>query len=251
MGRISDTLWSTGRDVCQGLLHLLLPRVCWVCQRIQPLDQPAICDDCAAHLQYDSQPTCRRCAGTVGPFVDTAAGCSSCRDRPLTFDRAFRLGPYDGVLRDVLLRMKQSHGEGLAEVVGQFWAEQLAPLLEPLAPDVVVPIPLHWWRHRWRGFNQSEVLGRCLADRLRIPCQSAWLRSQRRTPPQKGLATAAKRWENIRGAFTVRPGVNLDGATVVLVDDILTTGATMSEAARRLRDLGPKSIVAAVVARDR
>jgi predicted amidophosphoribosyltransferase len=107
--------------------------------------------------------------------------------------------------------------------------------------------PLLWRRRWWRGYNQSESLARPLAARLGIPCRPSWLRRVRHTPEQKGQNVGAK-LENVRGAFRAR-GSGLVGRCVLLVDDVLTTGATAGEAARALRQAGARRVVVAVLAR--
>lgn len=246
MAGILQHVWLSGRALWHGLVHLAYPRVCWVCQEVQPMDEGSLCRRCIAALLADGRPTCFRCASTVGPFVDTTEGCSACRGRRLAFDQAFRLGPHEGVLREVVLRMKDRHGEGLAEAIAEVWAEQMAARLAALAADLVVPVPLHWTRHFSRGFNQSVVLARALARRLGIPCQPRCIRRWRRTENQKGLQ-GDRRLENVRGAFRLGSGADLADKTIILVDDVLTTGATASEAAKPLRALKPKRIVLAVV----
>ena len=182
--------------------------------------------------------------------MDTTEGCPSCRGSKFAFDQAFRLGPYEGLLREVVLRMKTRHGEGLAESFAEFWAEHMVAKLAPLAADLVLPVPLHWFRHHRRGFNQSAVLAAALAGRLGIPCQPGRLKRWRHTAEQKSLQ-GERRVENVKGAFRVRPGSDLAGKTIILVDDVLTTGATASEAAKPLRALGPKCIVLAVLGHGR
>jgi ComF family protein len=245
-----QTIVEAGRAFGRGLLHLVYPRVCWVCQQIQPIHERSICSGCSTQLLGDVKPACFRCASTVGPYVDTTDGCPSCRDDRFHFDQAFRLGPYEGLLREVVLRMKVPYGEGLAETFGEFWAEQLAKRLTSLAADAVLPVPLHWWKQHKRGFNQSELLARALAARLGIPCLADRLQRYRWAEDQKGLQ-GQRRWDNVKGAFRVRPGADLSGRTLILVDDVLTTGATASEAARPLRALKPKRIVLAVLAHHR
>jgi predicted amidophosphoribosyltransferase len=100
-----------------------------------------------------------------------------------------------------------------------------------------------------RGYNQSEILARPLAGRLRLPCRPGWLRRGRRTP-QQTLQPPAGRRENVRGAFRARAGAGLRGRTVLLVDDVLTTGSTAHEAARALRQAGAARVVVAVLAHD-
>jgi predicted amidophosphoribosyltransferase len=104
------------------------------------------------------------------------------------------------------------------------------------------------WRRRWgRGYNQSETLARTWSVRLERPCRPGWLRRTRHTAPQT-QQTPAGRWENVRGAFGARRHAGLRGRSILLVDDVLTTGSTCSEAARALRDAGAASVFVAVLA---
>jgi ComF family protein len=182
----------------------------------------------------------------VGPHVALDGGCVRCRDESFAFERVLRLGPYEGLLREVILRMKHAAGEGLTEVLGDLWAGHAELPLRSVAADVVVPVPLHW-RRRWaRGYNQSEALARAIADRLGLPCRPRWLRRLRHTPFQTQQAPTDRR-DNVRGAFAARPW--LAGRSVLLVDDVLTTGSTCSEAARALRAVGVAHVAVAVLAR--
>jgi ComF family protein len=235
------------RSILQGLLHLVYPGACHVCDAPLPPDAGPFCDGCRKALTSDATPRCPRCAGVVGPFAEVSDGCTHCRATPFPFDTAVAFGPYTGPLREIVLRMKQATGEGLAEMMGELWAESGEARLRALGADVVVPVPLHWWRRWRRGYNQSEALARPLAARLGLPFRPSWLRRVRHTPQQKALSAAEKR-ENIRGAFRGR-GAGLRGRVVLLVDDVLTTGSTAAEAARSLRRAGAKAVVVAVLAR--
>src|SRR5438309_4703811 len=144
------------------------------------------------------------------------------------------MGPYDGLLRDLILRVKQSTGELLAELLAALWAEHIEARVRSVNAQVVIPVPLHWWRKWLRGHNQSEALARALAKRLRLPCPAHWLRRIRNTPRQV-QQTATFRRENVRHAFAARPRLELKDKTVLLVDDVLTTGSTASEASKALR----------------
>jgi uncharacterized protein (TIGR03000 family) len=130
------------------------------------------------------------------------------------------------------------------------WVQGTAarPQLLALKAEVVVPVPLHWWRRWRRGYNQSAALAYGLAAGLKLSCQPGWLRRIRNTPPQTSQTLAGRR-ENVRGAFRARTGVPLRGRSVLLVDDVMTTGATASEAARALRAGGAARVVVAVLAR--
>ena len=145
--------------------------------------------------------------------------------------------------------MKHSQHEGLAEAVGELWVEAALWTTEGGQAGAVVPVPLHW-RRRWRrGYNQAAALARALALGLQIPSRDRWLRRVRATPFQTAVAPSARR-ANVRGAFRAVADPNLTGQTVLLVDDVLTTGGTASEAARALRDAGASRVVVAVLAHD-
>jgi ComF family protein len=120
--------------------------------------------------------------------------------------------------------------------------------LREAGADVVIPVPLHWWRRFRRGYNQSEALASRLAYRMRLPCRPGWLRRIRHTP-QQTAQTPSERRENVRGAFRARSWARLRGKVVLLVDDVLTTGTTCNEAARALRGAGAAQVVVAVLAR--
>jgi ComF family protein len=236
------------RTLGQGLLQILYPNLCHVCRTSLPADQEPFCDFCRKALTDDPHLTCPRCAGLVGPHVPLEGGCVNCRDRTLHFTAALRLGPYEGLRREVVLRLKNVGGEALAERLGALWARHAAAKLGALAADVIVPVPLHWWRRWRRGYNQSEALALGLAEELRLPCRTHWLRRVRHTPPQTEQ-TPSGRVENVRNAFLARPRTGLAGKTVLLVDDVLTTGSTCAEAARALRTAGAARVVVAVLAR--
>jgi ComF family protein len=242
-----DRLVQAGRVVGSGLLQLVYPAFCRACGVSLPAEQRHFCRRCRDELAADPYPSCPRCANSVGPFTHLGDGCPGCRDAGFHFEQAIRLGPYDGLLRELILRMKEPTGEELAECLGELWVEQRETRLRALEATLVVPVPLHW-RQRWRrGYNQSAALAGVLADRLGLPCRPRWLARIRHTPQQSAQPPAQRR-VNVRGAFRARRHVQLQGQCVLLVDDVLTTGSTASEAARALRDAGAQRVVVAVLA---
>lgn len=239
---------TLGQDLANGLVQLLYPGICGACGEALPADRHPFCDDCLFHLTNDPHSTCPRCASTVGPHVVTEGGCMACRNQVFHFQRAIRWGPYVGLRRELILRMKQPSGECLAEWVGDVWARNAEESLRALGADLVIPVPLHW-RRRWsRGYNQSGTLARSVAGRLGLACQPRWLRRIRHTPLQTEQSPTARQ-ANVRGVFHAQPRPELRNRTVMLVDDVLTTGSTASEAARALRAAGAGAVVVAVLAR--
>ena len=123
--KYNGSMWHTLRErLVDPLTELIFPRACLVCSSpFDALPDPhAICPSCRTSILEDPLESCPRCSGTVGPFTASEDGSAKCRDDKFAFDRAFRLGPYDGLLKDVVLRMKHAAGEPLAETMGHLWA---------------------------------------------------------------------------------------------------------------------------------
>jgi ComF family protein len=243
-----DWLFQQGREQGRGLLQLIYPGCCFLCAGAAAEDDCGFCVSCRDALLNDPQDACPHCGQTVGPYAVVAGRCNSCRQEKYAFDAVVRLGPYVGVLRDVVLRLKLPVHEVLAEHLGELWADRQRLRFEALASDLVIPVPLHW-RRRWqRGYNQSQAMAWGLAARLGLPCRPSLLRRIRATPLQTSQTPAGRR-DNVRDAFRVPAGYTLDRQTILLVDDVLTTGATAHEAARALRAAGAARIIAVVLAR--
>jgi predicted amidophosphoribosyltransferase len=256
----------TIKGLSNGGIELLFPGTCLSCN--EELDSTEcsvacvlLCDECLDELELFEGPVCRLCGAPVPklpapnapealdrPIGPAAAGCYSCRGRKLWFDRTIAAGLYDGLLRDLLLRMKQAAGDPLSLTVGRLIWHRQADELRALGVDVVAPIPLHWRRRLSHRTNSAALLAEVLAGELRAPLATGLLRRRRHTQPQFSL-TPPQRWENMRQAFALRSGQHLDQAHVLLVDDILTTGATCSEAAKVLKKAGADRVTVVVAAR--
>ncbi len=232
----------------RGVTDLLVPPTCHGCEAPLASAEEYFCPTCTAALLGDVAPTCLRCAATVGPHLVPAIDCSLCRGESFAFTDVCRLGPYEGMLRQVVLSLKKHSGEQLAEILGRCLAlrVQAAWPGEPFA--AVVPIPLYWWRRWQRGYNQAEALAEGVAGLLGVPYRPGWLRRVRATLPQSRLSPTARK-QNVHGAFLARSSATSLGQTILLVDDIFTTGATCSEAARALRAAGAGAVRVAVLAR--
>jgi len=239
------------RALGRGVGHLAFPNSCSICdvpEAERDEFRHGLCNECRRSVANDPFHACPRCALTIGPHADTEGGCAKCRDESLGFDSAIRLGPYDGRLRSAVLRMKSGGGEALAEMMGRVFWETACSRLRTVGFDAVVPVPLHW-RRRWvRGYDQAAAVARELAFGLGTTFGPRYLRRVRHTPQQVQPSATARR-ENVRGAFLVGRRTSLAGKRILLVDDVMTTGSTLSEAARMLRDGGAKSISVAILAR--
>jgi ComF family protein len=170
------------------------------------------------------------------------ARCPRCRRSPHALDRARSIGAYDGSLKAIIHALKYEGRRSLAKPLGAFMRERGADILA--GADAVVPVPLHLSRRRERGFNQAADL----AARLGPPVVTA-LRRSRATPPQSSLP-ASQRHRNVRHVFTLtRSARRLRGLTVVIIDDVWTTGATLEACARVLKEGGCLEVRALTAAR--
>ncbi|QDU22741.1 phosphoribosyltransferase family protein [Urbifossiella limnaea] len=238
-------------DLARGAADLIFPPACLLCDAAEAEAAPfrhGFCSACRDALTADPAARCPKCAATVGPHTDLKGGCPACRGRGFGFDATVRLGPYDGSLRAAILKTKGSAGEPVAEMLGRTLAEARATELRALAATVVVPVPLHWRRRLTRGYNQAAAVADELAAALKLPLRPAWLV---RTKPaeQHTQPSATARAVNIRGAFRVGRRASFAGASVLVVDDVMTTASTAAEAARMIRAAGASRVGVAVLAR--
>ena len=181
-------------------------------------------------------------------YLATCLSVTDARFTRFAFDRTFSLGAYDGLLRDLVLQMKEDATGRLAGALGKLLAQQFAGEIRQFRPDAVVPIPMHVWRRLSRRANPPVSLATALTRRLGLAVEPNLLCWQRDTSTQLGLSQQG-RFRNMRNVMRIRSGYQLDAPRILLVDDILTTGATCSEAARVLKKNGAAEVSVAVVGR--
>ena len=248
--RVPST-WQHGmRRWAHAGMRLLYPDGCVFCDsegEASPDDVP-LCSLCRALFLEGQGLRCPQCGARLSSDLPPEPSCPHCPKTRLKFQSVLTMGVYRGELREAVLRMKTLSGEPLSMAVGRLLCRELGESLAKLAPEVVVPVPMHWSRRLVRRTNSAEILAERVASALRIPVCRGVLVRRRNTPPQFGLS-AHGRFRNVRGAFRSAMRYDLGAARVLLIDDILTTGATCSEAARALLAAGAKRVDVAVVAR--
>jgi ComF family protein len=190
------------------------------------------------------------CSACHTPFIsahplDSRGLCSLCRLGLPGYEGAYSYGFYEGPLRRLIHLFKFERVPTLAAPLGRYLVKALP---DDRQFDVVVPMPLHWLRRWRRGFNQSGLLASEVGRRLGLPLQTRALRRKRHAAPQSGLSSAARR-RNVAGLFAVSDRRLIEGRRVLLVDDVLTTGATAQAAARALKSAGAAQVVVLTLAR--
>ena len=217
------------------LLDLLYPRECAVCDApIGDSGDAAFCGGCDGRLEWARPPLCPRCGAG-----DLARSCGECGGKELLFAGATALGRYDGKLRDAVLELKFRGSRHLADELGRRLASRIGRRF-----DLVTPVPMSRWKLLYRGYNAAELVAERLAHHADLPYARSALRKVRRTRPQSELSLEERR-TNPLGAYRAR---KVRGV-VLLVDDVLTTGATANACTQALREAGASEVHLAVVAR--
>ena len=232
----------------QFLYDWFYPRACAGCGTHSPTASRYLCWDCLSRVDFIRPPYCDVCGDPVPGRIGHAYTCAWCSAHRIHFRQARSAARYDGPLGQMIRDFKYH---------GHLWlAYDLAALLEAAVRthfdgvifDVVTAVPLHPAKERARGYNQSAVLAGTLAQKLRLPFYSRLMFRRRATPTQTHL-TAEQRIANVRDAFGTRWRRWLEGRRVLLVDDVMTTGATVNECARALIAGGAAAVHVVTVAR--
>ena len=244
------------KNACARAVNLVFPMVCPLCGRIIPLKRqafsshetnPYICPECYMKLAFPEDPFCLKCSRPIQEEVKEY--CPDCERAIRYFDQGKALLMHDERAKKILYDLKYHNRKDNAKMLAREAADRLFGIVKHWNPDVVIPVPLHKKRELKRGFNQAALLTEHLIRELKdyglnLNADPNYLVRVRTTSAQKELRRE-QRSENIRGAFEISykedPG-KYTGSTVLLVDDIYTSGATLSECARILKEAGVSKV---------
>jgi ComF family protein len=234
-------LASSVRFLLKSLADFVYPPICYGCDA--EVEEGLVCEGCRLALFTHELAVCPKCRR---PCTRTAETCGQC-ETPFSLGRVRALGLYVPPFDKLVQAFKYSGKTKVGELLGQSLAALVQQDEVLSAADAVCPIPLHPARLRERGFNQSLLLAAAISMSTRAPLVECLTRT-RYTPTQTTKTKPEQRLKNVEGAFRIRPGADIDGKTVLLVDDVMTTGATLDQAARALLKGGAASVLGAVVA---
>jgi ComF family protein len=222
------------------LVVLIYPSKCLICEGVQgSTHTPLLCEDCLAEIARQPLPSEH---GVVFSQGDR-------QGRHEDLDVVFAGWHYDAAMQSIIHALKYRRRPSLSRLFGNMLAQRLHEHLhDEICQAVLVPVPLHRRRERERGFNQSLLLARALANAWGLSVLPRAIRRVRFTQSQATLA-AAERWENVAGAFAPASDLHLDHHTIFLIDDVFTTGATMKACAEALKSAGAGRVIGVALAK--
>ena len=234
-------------ELLEAAASLLYPPACTLCGGNTRAGE-YLCEQCEAKATRIVAPFCQQCSEPFEGAITSAFTCANCTHRSIYFDAAVAAYRGRGVVRQIIHDFKYGRQAHLRHIVARWLCEALDDeRLRGRQFDLIVPVPLHPTRQRERGFNQADLLAKLLSARISIPCKPV-LERIRYTTTQTAL-DRTERMENLHNAFRLRKNTDVRGLQVLLIDDVLTTGSTLSECARVLKRAGAISVHAAMAAR--
>ena len=232
------------RGYFHAFLDLFYSRSCLHCNgNLNSSYELYLCEDCTKGISYVSNAHCIRCGADLGPHsISTAKeGCVRCKGRHLPFTTTTSATYYEGVMKTLIHKFKYSRQKFLFHTLSEILLAQ--DMVKAIVPDidVIVPVPLHWIKKMRRGFNQAELLARGIQQYVSKPVSTNNLCRIKNTASQTQLSKK-QRQANIRDAFRVNNPKSFQKKRILLVDDVLTTGVTAAECAKKLKQSGAQSV---------
>ncbi len=226
-------------------LNFVFPPQCPYCDKIIHHTQ-MMCDNCFNQIHFITGSKCYRC-GRPLPLIQNEEKllCPNCINKRKNYDLSRSAFIYDSFSRNAILRLKHADRTDLRHLFVQYMLRAGTDLFEKT--DLVVSVPLHWKRRFKRKYNQSAVLAELLAKKINKPYSTTLLTRCRYTHSQAGK-DSQKRKENVKNAFKVNPSHNIEGLSILLIDDVLTTGATAESCAKILKQNGAKAVYVLTIA---
>jgi competence protein ComFC len=241
--------FTAARGAWDTALSLFYPDACQVCGRERATAHEGyLCPKCWQNLRFIRPPFCERCGLPFEGAITTSFECANCHEMELQFVRARSVIAAKGIALELIHRYKYERALWFEPLFASLLIGEAAPVLRQEGWDLLVPVPLHPTKKAEREFNQAERLARRLGRATAIPVATRLVRRVEPTRTQTRL-TRAERAQNVRRAFAPINGARCEGLRVVLIDDVLTTGATTSACAKVLKECGAAEVCVWTLAR--
>ena len=226
------------QNVLQGIKELIFPDNCFLCRKyLQSSHQKQLCASCLSSIQYNTPPFCLKCSRHLS-FFNEQGLCLSCLKNNYSFDKVWSACIYEEPLSELIYAFKYHDKTYLRKLFWDFLTEYIDTYHIPLDQfDLIIPIPLHPARYRERGFNQAELLSQLLSLNYQLSHRTDILFRWKFTPSQT-QQQAKQRWTNIADAFRINHHLDIADKSILIVDDLLTTGATAHSASEALKNAG-------------
>ena len=233
-----------------GLKDIIYPKTCLICKQdlASNCADELICVKCWTSIKKNTPPFCLRCGRNLDKKSLAKTYCPECLKNKMYFDRAFAPCVYEGPIKDLIHEFKYRKIDYLATTLSGLMVDFIREYAVPInSMDIIIPIPLHPARLREREFNQAELLARNIASAFTLLVSTDNLVRFRHTRTQAELQ-GPDRLENVKDSFLVKMPDRIKGKNILLIDDVLTTGATSSEASRALKSSGANSVIVLTLA---
>ncbi len=235
-------------NILTYIADLMFPPKCIYCGKILPPEsRPFICGDCMVSIPLKGNK-CSKCGGDLN-FIDNKPVCTTCRTAGRYFDGCLASAVYDDKMRDAVLEFKFKYRMYMSNALAVFISEKLREIgINPRNIDYITSVPCDVLRERQRGFDSAGLIAKEISKRLGIPYRNNVVEKIRQARSQRGM-TASQRAQNVRGAYKTAAPSAVKGKSILLVDDIITTGATLTEVSRVLKRSGAAYVFTAVIAK--
>jgi ComF family protein len=244
-----DTLLESARGWLDAGLALVYPEVCQLCGEARATPRESfVCAECRSGIRFVEPPFCSHCGLPFEGAITGAFECAQCKEMQWAFHFARSAVIARDQVLEVIHRYKYKRAMWFEPLLAEWLISRAGPELQRGEWDWLVPVPLHRTKHREREFNQAERLAKRLSGAVGIPVNQRWLRRVLPTRTQT-LLSREQRMANVRNAFALKANDGLEGQRLVLIDDVLTTGATTSACARTLLEGGAADVCVWTVAR--
>ncbi|MBE6447054.1 MAG: ComF family protein [Alphaproteobacteria bacterium] len=234
-------MWPLFLKIFNFVKNICFPLTCACCENF--VEDEGVCPSCWQQIRWMPDHLCKICGK---PIDNEDKICCDCIKVHPIFDKAIAVFAYDNFSKKMIFRFKNEDSTYLAPLFAKWIYGKIFDFIDEI--DVIVPVPISYWRRIFRKYNQTELLAKELHKSSHINYNPHILKKIHATEHQKGL-TRTQRWRNLRKSFAVSDDSNLQGKNVLLIDDVITTGATANECAKKLKEAGAEKVFVATIAR--